>query len=58
METNQSNLIPANVIQSMGDELIRLNDAIEGQALVDYQYGVAEEQILDGTSPLSPKSRL
>ncbi|KAH8598020.1 hypothetical protein B0O99DRAFT_684079 [Bisporella sp. PMI_857] len=47
METNQSNLIPANVIQSMGDELIRLNDAIEGQALVDYQYGVAEEQILD-----------
>ena len=31
----------------MGNELIRLCDSIERHGLVDYQYGVWEEQIMD-----------
>ena len=41
-------LITRSDIQSMADELIRLNDSIEGHGLVDYQYGVAEERIIEG----------
>lgn len=32
----------------MAKDLIRLCDAVEKFGLVDYQYGVAEEQIMTG----------
>jgi hypothetical protein len=32
----------------MAKDLIRMCDSIEKHALVDYQYGVAEEQIVMG----------
>lgn len=35
----------------MGDELVRLCDGIERHGLVDYQYGVWEEQITEGKYP-------
>jgi hypothetical protein len=31
----------------MGKDLVRLCDSIERHGLVDYQYGVWEEQIID-----------
>ncbi|KAK2589477.1 hypothetical protein QQS21_012847 [Conoideocrella luteorostrata] len=34
-----------DTVKKMGDELIRLCDGIERHGLVDYQYGVWEEQI-------------
>jgi len=39
-------------IKKMAEDLKRLCDVIEKYGLVDYQYGVAEERIIDGT--LSP----
>lgn len=38
-------LIPQEALNKMGDELIRLCDGVERHGLVDYQYGVWEEQI-------------
>ncbi|KND93852.1 hypothetical protein TOPH_01733 [Tolypocladium ophioglossoides CBS 100239] len=38
-------LMPEETLNKMGDELIRLCDGIERHGLVDYQYGVWEEQI-------------
>lgn len=40
-------LIPQEGLQKMGKELVRLCDSIERHGLVDYQYGVWEEQIID-----------
>lgn len=37
-------------LKKMGDELVRLCDGIERHGLVDYQYGVWEEQITEGRS--------
>lgn len=45
---SQGPMTKANV-QTLGDELVRLCDGLERHGLVDYQYGVAEEQIVDGT---------
>ena len=42
-------LISKDGLQRMGKELIRLCDSIERHGLVDYQYGVWEEQIIDST---------
>uniref|UniRef100_A0A0D2Y8J7 Uncharacterized protein n=1 Tax=Fusarium oxysporum (strain Fo5176) TaxID=660025 RepID=A0A0D2Y8J7_FUSOF len=39
------NLVPEAMIKKMGNELIRLCDGIERHGLVDYQYGVWEDQI-------------
>lgn len=39
------NLITEDNLKKMGDDLIRLCDQIERHGLVDYQYGVWEEQI-------------
>lgn len=36
---------------NMGNELIRLCSTIERHGLVDYEYGVWEERIIDGKSP-------
>ena len=46
-------LVPQDGLQKMGKDLVRLCDSIERHGLVDYQYGVWEEQIIDSTS-LSP----
>jgi hypothetical protein len=41
------------MIKKMGNELIRLCDGIERHGLVDYQYGVWEDQITAGMSVYS-----
>lgn len=43
-------LVPQDGLQKMGKDLVRLCDSIERHGLVDYQYGVWEEQIIDSTS--------
>jgi hypothetical protein len=43
-------LVSKAMIKKMGNELIRLCDGIERHGLVDYQYGVWEDQITEGTS--------
>ncbi|KAI2643449.1 hypothetical protein GGS21DRAFT_15739 [Xylaria nigripes] len=47
-------LITKDELKHMGDELIRLCDRIERYGLVDYEYGVWEENILDSRSPILP----
>ena len=39
-------LISQEGLEKMGRELVRLCDSIERHGLVDYQYGVWEEQIV------------
>lgn len=43
-------LMSEDTVKKMGDELIRLCDGIERHGLVDYQYGVWEDQIESGKS--------
>ncbi|CAG8962244.1 hypothetical protein HYFRA_00005298 [Hymenoscyphus fraxineus] len=40
------NLMTTEFIQKMAKDLIRMCDAVEKHGLVDYQYGVGEEQII------------
>lgn len=40
-------LISQEGLQKMGKDLVRLCDGVERHGLVDYQYGVWEEQIID-----------
>lgn len=47
-------LISQDGLQKMGKDLVRLCDSIERHGLVDYQYGVWEEQIIE--SVLYPSS--
>ncbi|KLP23168.1 uncharacterized protein LW94_12717 [Fusarium fujikuroi] len=50
-------LVSKAMIKKMGNELIRLCDGIERHGLVDYQYGVWEDQITAGEQLQScPKS--
>jgi hypothetical protein len=42
---SDSNILPAETIQAMVDELIRLCDSVEQYGLVDYDRGVWEEEI-------------
>lgn len=44
-------LITEDNLQKMGDDLVRLCDNIERHGLVDYQYGVWEQQIEDSKFP-------
>lgn len=46
-------IISQEFISAMAKDLIRLCDAVEKHGLVDYQYGVAEEQIMTSTDKLS-----
>ncbi|SPQ21250.1 0acf0048-c05d-4f22-aeb0-f0b24d211cd6 [Thermothielavioides terrestris] len=46
LQRSQS-LIPREGLEKMGKELVKLCDGIERHGLVDYQYGVWEEQIVD-----------
>ncbi len=43
--------LPQEIIKKLGNELVRLCDGLESQGLVDYQYGVWEDQIVAGTNP-------
>ena len=43
-------VISAEGLKKMGKELVRLCDSIERHGLVDYQYGVWEEQIIESKS--------
>lgn len=43
-------LMSEDRIKKMGNELVRLCDGIERHGLVDYQYGVWEEEIESGMS--------
>jgi len=52
---NHPNLMPLELINKMANDLIRMCDSIDSHGLVDYQYGVAEEQILDSTYMPSSK---
>jgi hypothetical protein len=45
-------LMSQDFISKMAKDLIRMCDAVEKHGLVDYQYGVAEEQIIMSKSPL------
>lgn len=42
----QQSLISKETLVNMGKELVRLCDGVERHGLVDYQYGVWEERIL------------
>lgn len=44
-ESGSQSLMSEDTVKKMGDELIRLCDGIERHGLVDYEYGVWEEQI-------------
>jgi hypothetical protein len=50
--SSSQKLMTRSQIEEMGDELVRLCDGLERHGLVDYQYGVWEEQIEAGTSYL------
>ena len=43
-------LLDKEMFTKMGDELVRLCDGVEQYGLVDYEMGVAEEQIISGRS--------
>jgi hypothetical protein len=45
LQQNQS-LISQEFVNKIAKDLIRMCDAVEKYGLVDYQYGVAEEQII------------
>lgn len=49
MENGQqsSSLIKAEDLKKMGKDLVRFCDGLEPHGLVDYQYGVWEERIID-----------
>ena len=54
LETGQrvqqpQSLMSQEFITKMAKDLIRMCDLVEKHGLVDYQYGVAEEQIMQGT---------
>lgn len=46
-------LLSKDDMEKMGKELVRLCDGVERHGLVDYQYGVWEEQIITGECPRS-----
>ncbi|KAK4191387.1 hypothetical protein QBC35DRAFT_11874 [Podospora australis] len=46
LQRSQS-LVPQEELEKMGKELVKLCDNIERHGLVDYQYGVWEEQIIE-----------
>jgi hypothetical protein len=46
--SRSQSLVSRDGLEKMGKELVRLCDGIERHGLVDYQYGVWEEQIIAG----------
>lgn len=47
-------LVPKEGLEKMGKELVRLCDGIERHGLVDYQYGVWEQQIIESKPQHDP----
>ena len=45
--SNGQSLMTAGVLERLSQELVRLCDMVERHGLVDYQMGVAEEEIMD-----------
>jgi hypothetical protein len=41
-------LITKEFLEKMGTEIVRLCDLVQGHGLVDYEYGVWEQQIIAG----------
>ena len=59
MESNQQlqrsqSLIKQDGLERMGKEIVRLCDGIERHGLVDYQYGVWEDQIIASKLAILP----
>jgi hypothetical protein len=46
--SRSQSLMSRQTIEKLGNELIKLCDGLERHGLVDYQYGVWEEQIVAG----------
>lgn len=42
-------LLSRETIEKLGNEVVRLSDGLERHGLVDYQYGVWEDEIIAGT---------
>ena len=49
-------LLSQDTIEKLGNEIVRLSDGLERHGLVDYQYGVWEDQIVAGMLALSAVS--
>ena len=49
LPTPPASMMAAPSMEVLGRELVRLCDGIEKFGLVDYQMGVAEDQIIEGT---------
>ena len=49
LQQSQS-LMPHDLVNKMAKDLVRMCDSVEKYGLVDYQYGVAEEQIMSSRS--------
>lgn len=45
--SDQQSLLSQQQLDSLSRELVRLDDSVEKHGLVDYQMGVAEEEIMD-----------
>jgi hypothetical protein len=56
--SSSQRLMTKDQIEEMGDELVRLCDGLERHGLVDYQYGVWEEQIEAGMQALDTSRTL
>lgn len=55
-QSRSQRLLSQDSIEKLGSELVRLCDGLERHGLVDYQYGVWEDQIVAGKfSPLCPE---
>jgi hypothetical protein len=46
-QRSQQQLLSEQQLKKMGDELVQLCNIIERHGLVDYEYGVWEERIID-----------
>ena len=42
-----TNVLSFDMLEEVGDEVVRINDRLEGYGLVDYQMGFWESEILD-----------
>ena len=54
--SRSQHLMSYDTIKKMGDELIRLCDEVERHGLVDYEYGVWEDEIESGMYQLRSES--
>lgn len=52
LQLQHQTLVSEEGLRKMGKEIVRLCDSIDRHGLVDYQYGVWEEHIIAGTSPV------